>query len=404
VRIYTPPVQGQGGGLSTAEKAIYVYQRRAGDTTADLVMGAPGFSETFGVNSALDVGSVFNPWSAATCPATGRIFVSDGHSGRVLSWPGRQAYVNAQPADLVIGQPDLYLRERNSGMGLSVSARGLDNPDGLALDGVCNLYVADAMNSRVLRFPAPQTTGMAADLVIGQPDFTQDLPNRGLGAPAANTLAIPTGVTVTATGRLFIADRSNHRVTVYDPPLTNGVAASAVLGGQGVTSATTLNMPTNVAVDPAGNLFVADYYNHRVLRFSQPMATGKAADLVIGQSDMSSSSFGTTATALYYPYSMTVDPSGGLLLVADSKNHRVLRYDPPFQTGMAATGVFGQLGSLTNRLENLGGPPSADSMNYPSRLTMDQGRNLYIADTGNNRVLIFDTPLPFREFLPFILR
>jgi sugar lactone lactonase YvrE len=101
---------------------------------------------------------------------------------------------------------------------------------------------------------------------------------------------------------------------------------------------------------------------------------------------------------------MTVYPAGGLLLVADGSNHRVLRYDPPFHSGMAATGVFGQLGSFTNRLENLGGSPEADSMKFPMRLTMDPDGTLYVADSGNFRVLIFDTPFTPRLYLPLILK
>jgi DNA-binding beta-propeller fold protein YncE len=245
---------------------------------------------------------------------------------------------------------------------------------------------------------------MAANLVIGQSDFVQNHYNRGLGAPAANTLAGPTGVALAATGALMVADRNNNRVTVYDGPLTSGAAATAILGGPGPVSSTTLNTPTNVAVDSVGNLFVADHFNHRVLRFTLPFTTGMPADLVIGQSSLTESSFGTTATTLYYPYGLAIDHAGGLLLVADGLNNRVLRYDPPLTSGMAATGVFGQLGSFTNRLENLGGPPSADSMKSPMRLAMDQARNLYVADSGNYRVLIFDLPLPFREYLPLILR
>ena len=336
VGVYTPPIAGQGGGFSPAQKAVYVYQRRGGDTTADLVMGAPGFTETSGVNSALDVGATLGPWGVAVCLSSGRIFVSDGNSHRILSWPSRQAYVNAQPADLVLGQPDLYQRERNAGE--APSARSLQNPDGLALDSACNLYLADSGNNRVLRFPAPQSTGMAANLVIGQPDFIQNLYNRGLGAPAANTLAIPTGVALAATGGLIVADRNNNRVTVYDGPLTNGAAATAILGGPGSVSSTTLDTPTNVAVDSVGNLFVADHFNHRVLRFTLPFTTGMPADLVIGQSSLTESSFGTTATTLYYPYGLAIDHAGGLLLVADGRNNRVLRYDPPLTSGMAATG------------------------------------------------------------------
>src|SRR5262249_8654453 len=89
----------------------------------------------------------------------GRLFVADGGNNRVLSWPNAAALANAQPADLVIGQPNFLANFPNSS---GLSGRTLDAPFGLALDRQGNLYVADTSNNRVLEYNAPLASGMAA--------------------------------------------------------------------------------------------------------------------------------------------------------------------------------------------------------------------------------------------------
>jgi DNA-binding beta-propeller fold protein YncE len=120
---------------------------------------------------------------------------------------------------------------------------------------------------------------------------------------------------------------------------SNGQAATLVLGQSNFTSSspahsqTGMNFPTGVTVDPTSHkVFVADQFNNRVLRFSSvtALSNGAAAEAVLGQADFTSHlanrGGAIAANTMYYPYSVSVD-SGGRLWVADSYNHRILRFD-----------------------------------------------------------------------------
>src|SRR5207253_10358803 len=93
-------------------------------------------------------------------------------------------------ASLVFGQPDFFSNATNTG---GLSAHSVGRANGVAVDLTGNLYVADFSNSRVLRYSAPFSTGMDADLVLGQSGFTTGSPNRG-GAPDARRLYAPAGL------------------------------------------------------------------------------------------------------------------------------------------------------------------------------------------------------------------
>jgi sugar lactone lactonase YvrE len=165
-----------------------------------------------------------------------------------------------------------------------------------------------------------------------------------------------------------------------------------------------LNGPKAVAVDKLGNLYVADTGNNRVLQYITPFSSGKtagiAASMVFGQGlDFTSSqcNFGITAIpdieSMCSPSGLALD-SAGNLFVADTNNNRVLVYKVPFNAATDANIVFGQNGSFTSNLPNLASTtPSSKGLFSPAGLAVDTANNLYVADAGNNRVLKFNTPL-----------
>ncbi len=147
--------------------------------------------------------------------------------------------------------------------------------------------------------------------------------------------------------------------------------------------------PSGVAVDPLTlKVFVSDWNGHRIFRYgsTQAMQSEATPEVVIGQADFHGQSPHTTATGLNNPAGITVDNSGRLW-VADSGNHRVLRFDSAssLETGAAATAVFGQAGFITA----ISGT-AENRFNTPSAVAVDQTGRLWVADSNNNRILRWD--------------
>jgi sugar lactone lactonase YvrE len=146
--------------------------------------------------------------------------------------------------------------------------------------------------------------------------------------------------------------------------------------------------PEGVFVDAAGNLWVADTGNNRVLRFfdAANKPTGAGADSVLGQTDLVSSTAAMTATNLASPNSIT--GAGSTIWVSDSGNNRVLRFDNAAAkpNGGNADGVLGS-SSFTSIPANR---TTASTFDTPGGLATDPSGKLYVADTANNRVLIFN--------------
>jgi sugar lactone lactonase YvrE len=334
--------------------------------------------------------------------------MADSADNRVLSWPNAPAFANAQPADLVLGQPDFYSTAANRG---GLSATSLNSPSGVALDAQGNLYVADLINNRVLEYNAPLSSGMAASRVFGQPDFThKDINHGGLGAAS---LFQPFAVALDTAGNLYVVDNSNSRVLEYDAPLATHDTADRVLGqpdfthntpNNGGLIAKSLNYPTGVALDAQGNLYVADSSNNRVLEYDAPLTTYATAARVFGQPDFTHNAAnysGLNADGLNAPLGVALDGWGNLY-VADFHNNRVLEYYAPLTAGAAANLVFGQGGSFNTGTPNKGGV-SAKSLGGPDSVALDAQSNLYVADSFNSRVLEYDWAL-FKLALPLMVR
>lgn len=305
-------------------------------------------------------------------------------------------------ADRLLGQPDCASNASNNPAAPigGLSARSLNSPYGVAVDaGSGRLYVADTFNNRVLSWPSAAAfeTGQAADLVLGQPGFTT---NAEAAPPSATSLNKPIGLAVDTAGNLYVADQLNNRVLVFNSPATTNTQADRVYGQQGDFATSTpnrgglgagsLEAPRGVAV--LGNQWVAiaDTGNHRVLLYPGAATT---ATRVLGQpnfiSQASSQDTGTSATSLFDPVSVAVNTLSRLF-VADQGNHRVLRFDDPFSgLNPAADGVLGQA-DFAGNLENRGASdPSAGSLWAPAGLALDSGGHLLVADSLNYRVLAY---------------
>ena len=131
------------------------------------------------------------------------------------------------------------------------------------------------------------------------------------------------------------------------PPFTNGMTASLVIGQVNVTSngaATTasgLAFPTGIAFDRAGNLWIGDSGNNRVLEFVPAFATGMSASVVLGQPDFVTAAANITQNGFHAPFGLDFDSKDNMA-VADELNSRTMAFKPPFTTDQDAKGVLGQ--------------------------------------------------------------
>ncbi len=318
------------------------------------------------------------------------LWVADSRNHRVLGFR-RTAIATGAAPDLLVGQPSFFAVGFN---GTSTAADGATAaPRGLSIDGD-SLYVADTNNHRVIVF---RTAGSVSPTrIIGQPNDTLALPNAG-GAASARTLSGPRGVEAVGE-RVAVADTGNHRVLLFERSWTSPDAVAVL--GQGSMTATapnraappslaSLNAPGGLCSDGAA-LFVADTGNHRLLGWrALPTASGQPADVVLGQADGASvlGNRGAEPTGRSMSLPTACLVRGGKLFVADTGNNRVLRFDAPFaESGAGANGVLGQPG-FTARIP----AARADELSAlagPAGLAGD-GTNLYVVDRDLARVVVY---------------
>lgn len=301
------------------------------------------------------------------------------------------SFVSGQNANSVIGQGDFYSSTCNTET-LTADSNTVCFPYGDAfVDGSNNLYVTDFGNNRALMYQGiPGSNGAAASVVIGQSNFA----STGSGL-SATTLNHPGGATGDSS-HVAVVDRFNSRVLIYNTPVGTNPAASVVLGQPNKTSNTgacTVNGLRNPqgAIIAHGKVFVADTGNHRVLIWnSVPTTDGAGATYVLGQSSFTSCN-PTAPTAigasnLNGPGDVWSD--GTNIIVADTLNNRVLIWSNFLNApgnGMPADGVLGQPNMSAYSNKN-----TSQGMQLPSSVTSN-GSQLFVADAGNSRVLIWNT-------------
>jgi uncharacterized protein (TIGR03437 family) len=274
-------------------------------------------------------------------------------------------------ASLVLGQTDFI-----TVAGPFVTQSGFRVPSGVASDGNI-LVVSDTDNNRVLIWKSiPTTNNQPADIVLGQKDFTSLLP----AAVNSSQFRGPQGVWVQGS-QLFVADTQNDRVLIWNSiPTSNNQAADLVLGEpdfKTTPSSTTTDLPPTannlfspVSVTSDGqHLFVTDLGHNRVLIWNSiPTQNAQAADVVVGQPNM---------TSEYDNGGLNNCPSTG----TDSDGY------PTFAAGCPTLCPSTGMDSVGTPLYPV---RCGITMSFP-RFALSDGKRLFVADGGNDRIMVYNT-------------
>lgn len=414
-------ITGQAARLVIGQTTFTSEDPNSSDTILGAASGIAFAGDTLIVADANRVGAV---------PSNHRVLLFKGASSMFPSLSAELPYSRKCPvcvgqATVVLGQPDFTTTTLN----LTATQSDLRLPTAVSSDGV-HLVVADTDHNRVLIWNhIPSTNNQPADVVVGQPNFSSVATSAT--TPSATSLRGPQGVWI-QNGKLYIADTGSNRVLIYNHiPTSNGAAADVVLGepnfttyvepdlSKQITTATASNMLNPVAVSSDGvRLLVTDLGYNRVLVWNSiPTSNAAPADFAIGQPDLVSGAANngystnpndTTQkqTAVLCPQQNGTDANGNAtypavcnatlsfprfalstgtqLFVADGGNDRVLLFNTiPTQSGVNADIILGQIGGGVDQATN-----AADSMSGPMGMAWD-GANLYVSDAYNRRITVY---------------
>jgi len=260
----------------------------------------------------------------------------------------------------------------SNGDGSAAASAQLNSPQGLALDSAGNLYIADTGNAKVRRVTSDGKIATYAG------NGTAGYGGDGASATSAQ-LNTPSGVAVDSAGNLFIADFSNHRVRLVSPTGTittvAGTGVQGYSGDGGLAANAQLFSPEGVGVDPSGNLLIADTGNSVIRKVTAGAISTIAGNGIIG---FAGDGGPATRAQLAAPVAVAADAIGNIYIADGSTRIRRVAYPTGTITTIAGNGSQGYSGD--------GGAATSAQLNSPAGLAVDSSGNLYVADSGNMAV------------------
>ena len=276
----------------------------------------------------------------------------------------------------------------------------LNSPTGVTLDGMGNLYIADYMGARVLMVAAETGTVLgqsvtAGDIYTVAGNGTAGYSGDG-GAAIMAELNSPMGVAVDGAGNLYIADAANQRIRMVTASTGKistvaGNGTQGYSGDGGLATSAELSSPTGVAVDRVGDIYIGDTFNNRVREVN---ASGIITTVAgTGTAGYSGDGGAATSAELNNPAGVALDHAGNLY-IADTVNQRirVVNTTAATETVLGQSVTAGDIttvaGDGTAGYSGDGGLAIGAELSNPSDVALDSAGNLYIADYNNQRVRV----------------
>jgi hypothetical protein len=263
------------------------------------------------------------------------------------------------------------------------SAARFDRPVGVAVDTNGNLYVGDQENDTIRKI-TPVGTNWVATTIAG----LVETPGSADGTNNTARFSEPSGVAVDTNGNLYVADRGSHTIRKITPVATNWVtttiAGLAAHSGSddGTNSTARFNEPAGVAVDTNGNLYVVDLSNYTIRKIT-PVGTNWVTTTIAGLALNAGSADGTNSTARFDTlFGVTVGTNDNVYVV-DYGNSTVRKITSVVGT---TNWVTSTISGLATNWGSADGTNSAARFNFPGGIAADTNGNLYVADNGNSTI------------------